>query len=247
MVDAGEVKKISREGRALIQAYEKMAHEACAAIFWGDPVTGNVTDQGTVVFVNLGTQTIGLTAAHVAEGLQTFIMKGGRACRLGQANFFPPPPFVRHPDPEVDLAAFHFDSHFISTVGVKPVSIVEWPPTSPTAGEVMILGGFLGSTRVERDTELDVSFLFYAGFVDGNSGKKIRILLDIQNSNPLTRTDLEPGSRLGGCSGGPVFRCIDRAGIERLELAGIISEGVDSFELFYAESIESLTPAGIFE
>ena len=247
MVELVINKQITREGRALIQTYQRMAHEACAPIFWGSEETGVVEDQGTVTFVKLEQQTIAITAAHVAEGLENFLSDGGTACRIGKASFFPPLSFVRHPDPTIDLAIYPVGERFATVAGAKPVSISDWPLKQARDNEVVLLGGFPGMFRMEKNVDIDFGFFFYAGHIDGSVDGKMRVILDVGNSNPLTRNGIIPRFKLGGCSGGPVFRHVDRNLIERIELAGIISEGISDYELFYAHNLSSLTKDGNFQ
>jgi len=246
MAELVENNKITRDGRALIQAYQKMVQEACAPIFWGSKETGEIKDNGTVIFAELEGQTIALTAAHVAEALASFIEEGGTACRIGKADFFTPPLFTRHPKPAIDIAFYCLDPHLVSLAGAKPVSFSMWPLQPARDGEIMLLGGFPGVFRNERESEVNFEFFFYTGRVDGCIDHQMRILLDLENSNPLTQEKIDAGFRLGGCSGGPVFRHIERGFMEHIELAGIISDGVSSFECFYAHELSSLTKEGDF-
>ena len=72
------------------------------------------------------------------------------------------------------------------------------------------------------------------------------MILDIEHSTPISRTRVTETFPLGGCSGGPVLRSITHSGIERIDLVGIISEGVDTFGAVYFIGLESVKSDGSF-
>jgi hypothetical protein len=78
------------------------------------------------------------------------------------------------------------------------------------------------------------------------SEQNVGMVLEISTSNSVSVNRIPANADLGGWSGGPVFRVVDSGNIERLELAAIIYEYSETFEIALAHPLTDLAPDGTF-
>jgi hypothetical protein len=237
----------SRALVAMLKVYEAWAHSICAPVFWRDE--NFQLHNGTVTFVRSGNEIFGVTNAHVIDGLAAGTDEIGKRCQIGGAYFDPGRLIARHPS--LDLATVELSGVFLSRAGSRfqPASISTWPPPVPLEGSPIMLGGFPATYRLEReDGSIDFEFAWFAGKVQSSNDQNVGIALDIANSiSPLGGQRIPAHVALGGWSGGPVFRVVERGGIERLELAAAIYQYSESYEIALAHPLVDLRPDGGFK
>jgi len=162
-------------------------------------------------------------------------------CQVGGVTFDP----RRHEidcDSDLDIATFGVSPVVIAGARAEHHSATTWPPARVQPGEVLVLGGWLGSHREEGIGETTHAFASFITRAD-DSSRSIAIALNLATATPTGRDRLKPGSSLGGASGGPVFRYVS-APIERLELAGFIFECMQAEEIILARHAASVAADG---
>lgn len=229
----------------VIRIHERVAQACCAPVFWRDGEHGR--HNGTMTFIRTTTQVLGLTNAHVADGLANCRDELGRRCQVGGAYFDPARLIARHP--EMDLASFQLSDVFLTQVGPRQFAaeIRAWPPGSATEGSPVMFGGYPATYRSERpDGTVDFSFAWFAAKVQSSSSKNLGMVLEISRSISVGRIPITKDIDLGGWSGGPVFRIAEESGIERLELSAIIYEYSAINEIALAHPLTDLLSDGTF-
>jgi hypothetical protein len=108
-----------------------------------------------------------------------------------------------------------------------------WPPRAPTAGEWLFYAGYPGAHRVERGATIDQGLETLFGPVTDVNGSTIAFLLDFEALHWPLHDHGTINQRLGGMSGGPVFRLVEE-GLTRLEFVGTVYEHGETFELVFA-------------
>jgi hypothetical protein len=224
---------------SIVRAHEAAAKGSCAPVFWRKP-NGRMTN-GTVTFVRTPSQVLGVTNAHVADGL---VNSDGGGWQLGGAQFHPNRLIDRHPT--LDLATFELSDVFLATAGGHAATVPTWPPVGPSVGDPIMLGGYPGTYREQLPGSVNFSFAWFAGKVESVSETTIGLALNIGTSISTSPQRIAAHADLGGCSGGPVFRVVDSGGIERLELVAIIFEYSTEYEIMRAHLLRDLAPDGLF-
>jgi hypothetical protein len=228
--------------KSLLKAYDSWAKTLCAPVFWRD--ANRQIHNGTVTFVRTQSGVLGVTNAHVAEGLASCTDEPGKGCQIGGAEHDFSRFIARHPT--MDLATFRLSDVFLAPAGHHAATVPSWPPAPPAEGDVVMYGGYPAIYREERDGNFDFMFTWFAGKVASVSDRNVGMVLEIATSKSVSESRVPPNADLGGWSGGPVFRVIDANGIERLELAAIIYEYNPSYEVAFAHPLTGLAEDGNF-
>lgn len=224
-------------------AYQSWAQRLCIPVFWRD--ANRQMHNGTITLVRTPSHVLGITNAHVADGLLAdYADEPGRGCQIGGAHLDPNRLIARHPT--MDLATFRLSDVILAPAGGDPASVPTWPPTAPTEGDVVIYGGYPAMYRQERPGNVDFMFATFAGKVASASDRNVGMVLEIERSESISSSRIPPNADLGGWSGGPVFRVIDSNGIEHIELAAIIYEYSALSEIAFAHPLSSLAEDGNF-
>ncbi len=230
--------------RTLLNVYQAWAKSLCAPVFWRD--ADNQMHNGTMTFVRTRSSVLGITNAHVAEGLATCTDESG--CQLGGAHFDPSRFIARHPT--MDLASFRLSDVILAPAGIferqDAATVPTWPPTPPSEGDVVLFGGYPGIYRDENAENVDFMFTWFAGKVASASDNQVGMVLGIERSRSYSPSRVLPHADLGGWSGGPVFTVVDANGIERLELSAIIYEYSQVYEIAFAHPLSDLAEDGTF-
>lgn len=227
----------------MLGAYQQWAKSLCAPVFWRDK-NGNLHN-GTMTFVRTQTDVLGVTNAHVADGISTCTDEPGRGCQLGGAHLDPARLIARHPT--MDLATFRLSDVMLNVSGHQAATVPDWPPQPPSQGKPVMYGGYPGMYREElTDNNFGFTFAWFASTVQSVSQQNVGMVLQISTSNSVSSKRIPENADLGGWSGGPVFRVVDSDNIERLELAAIIYEYSGNYEIAFAHPLSDLLPDGTF-
>lgn len=226
----------------MLGVYETWAQSLCAPVFWRN--AAGEMHNGTMTFVQTGSGVLGVTNAHVAEGIAECTDEPGRGCQLGGAHLDPARFIARHP--KHDLATYRLSEVFLAPAKHHSASVTSWPPKPPGEGDTVLYGGYPGMYRAQREGSFDFMFAWFAGKVSSASERHVGMVLEIETSRSLSAERTPPGADLGGWSGGPVFRVVEENNLERLELAAIIYEYSQSFEIAFAHPLNDLREDGTF-
>jgi hypothetical protein len=108
-------------------------------------------------------------------------------------------------------------------------------------------GGYPAINRKDLPPgNVEVKFAWFAGKLQSASDRNVGMVLQLETSASISRERIPPNADLGGMSGGPVFRIVDKNGIERLELAAIIYEYSPVNEIALAHPLVDLSQDGTF-
>jgi hypothetical protein len=183
--------------KTLLNEYQTWAKSLCAPLFWWD--ADNQMRNGTMTFVRTQSDVLGITNAHVAEGLATCT----DICQLGGAHFDPSRFIARHPT--MDLASFRLSDVILAPAGFYErqyaATVPTWPPTPPSEGDVVMFGGYPGIYREESAENVDFMFTWFAGKVASASDNQVGMVLEIATSRSLSSSRVLPNADLGGWSG----------------------------------------------
>lgn len=224
--------------RGMLGAYQQWAKALCAPVFWRRD--NGELHNGSMTFVQTPTHVIGVTNAHIADE----ISECKHGCQVGGAQFDHSRFIARHPT--MDLATYRLSDVFMATSLHQAASVIRWPPVPPFEKQPVMYGGYPGMYRVERNGDFEFRFAWFASSVRSASEQNVGMVLEISTSNSVSVNRIPANADLGGWSGGPVFRVVDSGNIERLELAAIIYEYSETFEIALAHPLTDLAPDGTF-
>jgi hypothetical protein len=226
-----------------VGAYQSWAETLCAPVFWRD--ADRQLHNGTITFVRTRSHVLGITNAHVAEGLASCTDYVSSGCQIGGARLDPARLIARHPS--LDLATFRLSDVILTLARRNAATVSMWPPKPPSEGDPVMYGGYPAIYREDRAGTIDFTFATFTGKVQSVSDRNIGMMLEIERSESFSSSRIHPNADLGGWSGGPVFRVVDSNGIERLELSAIIYEYSASYEIAFAHPLSSLDEDGNFK
>lgn len=220
-----------------------MSH-TCSVWWWDDTglVGRTILHNGTMVFVNIGSATLAITASHVYQ--QYLIDKAEYSepmCQVGNVRI-ELERYLAWSSEKLDIAIFAFPPVLIAGTGVTVHNAGMWPPSRLKEGDLVIAGGYPGNRRVEAATTAHFDFVSMISRVSQSSDDHASIYLNIPHSHWPQGETIGEKPDLGGVSGGPVF--LFRAQpIETIELAAIIYEASQEFELVFCRELAWLADA----
>jgi len=183
---------------------------------------------------------LGFTAHHVYEGyLNNKMRNPSIVCQIGSVTV-EPEKYIHSIDADRDLISFKLPDVLIGGTRVTVHNTGEWPPSLLKEGDLVVLGGYPGTRRNERQGEADFDFVSFIGRVTQSSGDHLSVYLDLSNSHWPQGITIGETPDLGGASGGPVF-LINTTPIETIQFAGVIYEYSQNFELVFARHAAQLT------
>lgn len=229
-----------------LPALRSIAKISCVPFWWHGPqVDGSYRTHhsGTVSFLDTGAKLIAISASHVFDGYahdkQEF---GNVTCQFGGMTIEPELRIISRQS-ELDLVTFEISPVIAASSGAYPHSPPQWPTNPVLQGDLLMVGGYPGTLRVEHSESADIPFQWFSGRVTSTSSSNIILHIDRDNFHcPLNENQLTNQS-LGGLSGGPVFRVVTDP-IERLELVGVIYEYQETLGLVYARPARCITKEG---
>lgn len=241
--------------RAMVASYEAWAKSLCAPVFWQNH-DGDMRN-GTMTFVQSESELLGITNAHVADGLKDCKDEIGKRCQIGGAYLDPARLIAKHPN--LDLASFRLSSVLMGQIGFladlttdktkqhEATTVPNWPPSSPSEGAPVMFGGYPALYRQSHSNgNVEFKFAWFAANVQSTSDRNVGMVLQIDRSISVSPIRIPSHADLGGWSGGPVFRVVESGLIERLELSAIIYQYSESTEIALAHPLTSLQPDGSF-
>jgi hypothetical protein len=117
----------------MIREYRSWAERLCAPVFWRMP--NGKMNNGTFTFLRTTSGVLGITNAHVADGLAN---SNDRGWQLGNAQFDPNRIIAR--DPKLDLVTYQLSDVFLAAAGKDAATVSAWPPKPPSMNEPITLG-----------------------------------------------------------------------------------------------------------
>src|SRR5262249_19836557 len=154
-------------------------------------------------------------------------------CQLGGATIDLEKHLIAR-DKTADLATFDIPDVLLGLANIYPHHPPDWPTQPLKEREAVILGGFPGSLREEKETVLETGFQVLALAVSAVSPDKVILHLDMPGVHWPFHLGEQMNANLGGMSGGGVYRIIEKDPIDRVELVGIIYEYNEALDVLFA-------------
>ena len=229
----------------------KVAEGLSAPLFWAVPAvskTANICANGTMCFLEIDDNKIGITADHVYQGyLEEKKKSGSLWCQIGNSTI-DLESYIIDRDKSQDIATFEIPSVLLSAAGLsahKPTK--GWPPPMPRPEDRTLIGGFPGVYRRDRGGTVDFQFSYL--FTDVSSVNNSRIGYQFKfaadDPKPWTGGEFE-NPNLGGISGGPIFLPVSDA-IWSWTIVGIVYEYQQLLGILYARSISVVDRNGYIQ
>lgn len=215
----------------LADVCREILKNCCAPIYWfdrNDPER-KIINNGTVTFVQTSDVLIGITAAHVIDGLQRDVSNGDIQIQIMNAVVNDLLERIICTSSKYDLVTFLVDENLARQLGKTFQPLQQWPPIPPQEGRGIMLAGYPG---VERNAkQMDVEFGLFTALVTARTVTDTQITWLIDPSTQITDTKILPPPPkycMGGLSGGPLLTCIEsEQHILTYALGGIITEQPD--------------------
>lgn len=215
-----------------------------APFFWHDD-TGMIRHSGTLTFVDTGTEKLAMTADHVyARYLEELDAGCVYECQFGGVLVRPEALLLAR-DQRLDVATFKMPSVAMSAGAVFHEALA-WPPPPPVVHEWLFYAGYPAAHRERRSRHLDVGLESLFGAVHDVSGSRMVFHLDFSQLHWPLHDGEAMNERLGGMSGGPVFRVVETGPITRLELVGLVYEHGPELEVVFGRSVAIVEADGSF-
>ena len=223
---------------------EKVAKRLTAPFWWRDTEQppGNQIIGGTICFVHTGDRLLGITAAHVhTEYLRRRKENHDISGQIGGHSFDPEARIVDISE-SVDLVTYEISEIQVNAARADVHHAPMWPPVVDNQ-DAYILGGWLWSLCGEGNSTVTHSFFNIIACLSRISDQNLSVLTYTSKSIPWGRNALPPGTKLGGMSGGPLYR-INESGLSFITLVGIIYEYQPSYEIILARPLSLIDPKG---
>lgn len=229
--------------------YRNILRGCCAPVYWHRRAaagTIEISDNGTLTFVNTGERLIGLTAAHVVEGFDK--SRAASDVTLQVMNVELDGGFdVIDIDTNLDIATISVDPCLLNSLGKAITPLEGWPPLVPEEGRGIMLAGYPGIERLTLPGNAVSWGLFTAmGIARRVTSHQITWLLEREHGVPHPRIpDLPPKRALGGISGGPLIAWFETpTHITYPRLGGIISQASAELEIVVARRADFIQTNG---
>jgi hypothetical protein len=237
------------EKTGYLHVLRKLVRSHSCPFWWYDddaPVGRAILHNGTISFVNTGKTTLGITANHVFEEyLKEKATNSKVKCQIGNVTV-EPERHVISSDKTVDIATLQLPTILIAATGVTVHSAPVWPPENLRESDLVICGGYPGIRRKENVATAEFDFVSFISRINQCSGDHVSIYLNIPGSHWPQGESVGGTPNLGGASGGPMFR-LRTEPLETIELAGVIYEYNQEFELVFARHASHVSSDGLVE
>jgi hypothetical protein len=233
-------------GRAINEA----AFHYVSPLWWGhlDEPGGRVFDNGTVFVVETGNLTIAVTAGHVLQACIRDQNEDPERVLVKIGNLaFRPRDHVIDISTYPDLGTLKLEPGVVSRLGINPYHCRDddWPPELPTVAQAVFFSGFPGQER-GPDSDDRESFGAYSAILITTSVSEESISLQIDHSEMedyLGGGMPPPGYEMGGISGAPLFRLIEK-GVRPWELVGVVVEASPTLDVVKAAPARNIDLQG---
>jgi hypothetical protein len=207
--------------------YRDILAHACSPIYWhsGQPqIDPRIQSNGTVTYARIGSETVGITAAHVVRGFEEAKGNGPCVLQIGNAAYDLD---IIAIDDALDLAVLRLPTAMIASLGkpIIPLSLCR-PGDVVQEQRGIMLAGFPGEDRLEGDGKpIGWGLLVVIGVARRVNEMQITWSPDYENHIPAEGIpDLERNKNFGGISGGPLIGLFEKGGgsLQYFSLAGIV-------------------------
>lgn len=229
-------------GDATLKSVAKFA----APVFWEAQRNEKVDTitSGTTFLADYGKGCFAITANHVYEDYlrnktetpETICWIAPEAFEAGGKDAIPFDLEKRLIDrlEDIDIATFRVSETEAELIGTSITTA--WPPILPETGKAVVFSGYPGIERLEIGTR-ELSFAPFPCLTIATNVSERQISCQFEREYLAQAPGFQeprPHYETGGMSGGPLFTVIERNGISRWHLGGVIKEGNATFEIVVA-------------
>lgn len=189
-------------------------------VILGSTEERRILGQGSMTFLDTGDHLIGVTAAHVVEGLRKEMANCSSLLYINSAvaeDFD-----VIDLNEEIDLATLRIDQKFLERK--RPLSRVS--EFFPEEQQCLLVSGFPASSNSSTDTQMVYGLFHGMGFTKSVTTE--RITYEIERGHGIDDLIDEPlpeGTDLGGISGGPMISFAPTGGgLNVFQLSAVVSQ-----------------------
>lgn len=145
---------------------------------------------------------------------------------------------------DIDIATFRVTESEANAIGTSITSL--WPPIVPGIGQAVVFSGYPGNERLEVGPR-ELSFAPYPALTIAKSVSERQITCQFEHEYLVQAPGFQepkPFFETGGMSGGPLFTVVERNGISRWHLGGVIKEGNSSLDILIASRADCILKDG---
>lgn len=189
-------------------------------IILGSTLERKILGQGSMTFLDTGDRLIGVTAAHVVEGLRKKMAEV--PSRLYINSVVVDDFDVIDLNEGVDLATVQINDSYLQRK--RPLTRIRG--FSPAEQQCLLVSGFPASSNTSTDTQMIYGLFHGMGFTKSVSAD--RISYEIERGygiDELISDPLPKGTDLGGISGGPMISfAMTTGGLNVFQLSAVVSQ-----------------------
>lgn len=222
--------------------YRGIVRNCMVPIYWNRPFGTRIGTNGTITIVKSDEAVFGITAAHVIASLRCDMNWAPVNAYIYDINFKIEIIDINY---EIDLATIKLPDQIMKSVGrdIVPVYLSKYIPVREGRG--VLIGGYPGNSRIEYDDSCNFGIFVGLGVARRVYDDKITWSPDPSSVVHSSKIPTLPeGYELGGISGGPFIGKYERAGLEFMQLAGIITEARSDIQNVIAAPASFIAPDG---
>lgn len=241
------------EKSGYLKQVREFAMARCVPFLWSTQEAGQpprLLHNGTICYVDTGQRQIGITNNHVYQQYIEDLANFTNIEAQFNGNTIKPETRLIDRNEELDLATLDVPVIFVSSstrrlMHHKPGG---WPPPPVTSGDLVLYGGYPGDLKEISPGQAEFPFQSFIWRPTDITDANIVLHVDFPNLFWPEHEEEKINEKLGGISGGPVFRIIEHlAQPEKriyYELVGIVYEIHERWEVVRARHIRHVLADG---
>jgi hypothetical protein len=145
-------------------------------------------------------------------------------------------------DIDLDLATYDLSEIQVNAARADVHYAPVWPPVIDET-DLCVVGGWPWALGKDRKKETDFQFLHFIAGISSSSERQLSVFTSTSSSVAWGRNALQPGTNLGGMSGGPIYRLSEK-GLSTVTLIGVTFEYGPVFETALARPLSCVGADG---
>lgn len=233
-----------------IDVCRNILRSSCLPIYWFEKnKLTPILHSGTITVIKTSRGLFGITAKHVMDVLRDDTKSKDVGLQIHNAVYDEILDRIVDSSSKLDIAIISLDEALLERAGkiTTPLSLPQ-PNQKINSGDRIMLAGYAGIDRIEKDTNVDFGLATFMGLANTVTEEQITWKLDREHGSIPTRVpDLPPNHDLGGMSGGPLISWDENSSsglVRGYLLSGIISECQPNLEYVVAKRTNFISEDG---